>query len=70
MDEVVDCSHGKQLLGLCKEKYEPLWLKGGNHCLELFLEYIRHLKKFITTIEKSPWQRYSFRQSTYQFVQP
>ncbi|XP_027345891.1 alpha/beta hydrolase domain-containing protein 17B isoform X3 [Abrus precatorius] len=27
-DEVVDCSHGKQLWELCKEKYEPLWLKG------------------------------------------
>ncbi|XP_061374029.1 uncharacterized protein LOC133316310 isoform X1 [Gastrolobium bilobum] len=53
-DEVVDCSHGKQLWELCKEKYEPLWLKGGNHCdLELFPEYIRHLKKFIATVEKS-----------------
>ncbi|CAK8541221.1 unnamed protein product [Lathyrus sativus] len=71
-DEVVDCSHGKQLWELCKEKYEPLWLKGGNHCdLELFPEYIRHLKKFITTIEKSPSQRYSFRRSTdQQFEQP
>ncbi|KAJ6358771.1 hypothetical protein OIU76_000488 [Salix suchowensis] len=27
-DEVVDCSHGKQLWELCQEKYEPLWLKG------------------------------------------
>ncbi|XP_042514686.1 alpha/beta hydrolase domain-containing protein 17B isoform X1 [Macadamia integrifolia] len=54
-DEVVDCSHGKQLWELCKEKYEPLWLKGGNHCnLELYPEYIRHLKKFISAIEKSP----------------
>ena len=69
-DEVVDCSHGKQLWGLCEEKYEPLWLKGGNHCLELFLEYIRHLKKFITTVEKSPSQRYSFRRSINQFKQP
>ncbi|KAA8542197.1 hypothetical protein F0562_023349 [Nyssa sinensis] len=35
-DDVVDCSHGKQLWELCQEKYEPLWLKGGNHCdLEL-----------------------------------
>ncbi|CAL5191665.1 unnamed protein product [Lathyrus oleraceus] len=34
-------------------------------------EYIRHLKKFITTIEKSPSQRYSFRRSTdQQFEQP
>ncbi|KAG9448604.1 hypothetical protein H6P81_008569 [Aristolochia fimbriata] len=54
-DEVVDCSHGKQLWEQCKEKYEPLWLKGGNHCnLELYPEYIRHLKKFISAIEKSP----------------
>ncbi|KAI8013392.1 Alpha/beta hydrolase domain-containing protein 17A [Camellia lanceoleosa] len=59
-DEVVDCSHGKQLWELCKEKYEPLWLKGGNHCdLELYPDYIRHLKKFISTVEKSPSQRYS-----------
>ncbi|KAG4926804.1 Alpha/beta hydrolase domain-containing protein 17B [Glycine soja] len=70
-DEVVDCSHGKQLWELCKEKYEPLWLKGGNHCdLEQFPEYIRHLKKFIATVEKSPSQRYSFRRSMEQFEQP
>lgn len=70
-DEVVDCSHGKQLWELCKEKYEPLWLKGGNHCdLELYPEYIRHLKKFISTVEKSPSQRYSSRRSTDQFEQP
>ncbi|XVF85730.1 hypothetical protein PTKIN_Ptkin17bG0140800 [Pterospermum kingtungense] len=54
-DEVVDCSHGKQLWELCKEKYEPLWLKGGNHCnLELYPEYLRHLRKFISAIEKIP----------------
>ncbi|KAL8266264.1 hypothetical protein R6Q59_003608 [Mikania micrantha] len=53
-DDVVDCSHGKQLWDLCTEKYEPLWIKGGNHCdLELFPEYIRHLKKFILAVEKS-----------------
>lgn len=53
-DDVVDCSHGKQLWELCKEKYEPLWVKGGNHCdLELYPEYIKHLKKFISAIEKS-----------------
>ncbi|KAJ4851617.1 hypothetical protein Tsubulata_947192 [Turnera subulata] len=52
-DEVVDLSHGKQLWELCKEKYEPLWLEGGNHCnLELFPEYLRHLRKFISAIEK------------------
>ncbi|XAR51608.1 hypothetical protein NMG60_11006282 [Bertholletia excelsa] len=53
-DDVVDCSHGKQLWELCKEKYEPLWVQGGNHCdLELYPEYIKHLKKFISAIEKS-----------------
>lgn len=52
-DEVVDLSHGKQLWELCKEKYEPLWVKGGNHCnLELYPEYLRHLRKFISAIEK------------------
>ncbi|KAE8678398.1 heat shock protein [Hibiscus syriacus] len=50
-DEVVNFSHGKQLWELCKEKYEPLWLKGGNHC-NLDPEYLRHLKKFISAIEK------------------
>ncbi|KAG1334757.1 putative alpha/beta hydrolase domain-containing protein 17B [Cocos nucifera] len=53
-DEVVDFSHGKQLWELSKEKYEPLWLKGGGHCnLELFPEYIRHLKKFVSTVAKN-----------------
>ncbi|KAJ6848057.1 protein ABHD17B-like isoform X1 [Iris pallida] len=54
-DDVVDCSHGKRLWELSEVKYEPLWIKGGNHCnLELYPDYIRHLKKFICTIEKSP----------------
>ncbi|XP_024974437.1 alpha/beta hydrolase domain-containing protein 17B-like [Cynara cardunculus var. scolymus] len=53
-DDVVDWSHGKELWELCVEKYEPLWVKGGNHCdLELYPEYIRHLKKFISAVEKS-----------------
>ncbi|KAK0587217.1 hypothetical protein LWI29_019331 [Acer saccharum] len=66
-DDVVDCSHGKQLWELCLEKYEPLWLKGGNHCdLELYPEYLRHLKKFISTVEKSPSRRNSSRRSTDQ----
>ena len=59
-DEVVDCSHGKQLWDLCKEKFEPLCLEGGNHCdLELYPEYLKHLKKSISTVEKSPYQRYT-----------
>lgn len=65
-DDVVDCSHGKQLWELCKEKYEPLWLRGGKHCdLELFPEYIKHLKKFISTVEKSSSsKRQAYRIST------
>ncbi|KAJ6977622.1 alpha/beta hydrolase domain-containing protein 17C [Populus alba x Populus x berolinensis] len=59
-DEVVDCSHGKQLWELCQEKYEPLWLKGGNHCnLELYPEYLRHLKKFINNSGEIPfWKKF------------
>jgi abhydrolase domain-containing protein 17 len=50
---VVDCSHGKQLHELCKEKYAPLWLTGGGHCnLELYPDYVRHLKKFISHVGK------------------
>ncbi|URE41543.1 Autophagy protein 16 (ATG16) [Musa troglodytarum] len=61
-DEVVDFSHGKKLWELCNEKYEPLWLKGGKHCdLELFPEYLTHAKKFISTVEKSPSQRSTWR---------
>lgn len=57
-DDVVDWSHGKQLWELCKEKYEPLWVKGGNHCdLELYPQYIKHLKKFISAIERSSHPR-------------
>ncbi|KAG5230251.1 transducin family protein [Salix suchowensis] len=63
-DEVVDCSHGKQLWELCQEKYEPLWLKGGNHCnLEMYPEYLRHLRKFISTVEKSAFRRNAGRRS-------
>ncbi|RWW33851.1 hypothetical protein BHE74_00022352 [Ensete ventricosum] len=55
VDDVVDWSHGKQLWELSQVKYEPLWVTAGNHCnLELFPEYIRHLKKFISAIEKAP----------------
>lgn len=57
-DDVVHWSHGKQLWELCKVKYEPLWIKGGNHCdLELYPQYIKHLKKFVSVIEKSPHSR-------------
>ncbi|KAJ6817746.1 protein ABHD17B-like isoform X1 [Iris pallida] len=54
-DDVVDCSHGKRLWELSKVKYEPLWIKGGNHSnLEQYPDYIRHLRKFVSTIQKSP----------------
>lgn len=53
-DEVVDCSHGKQLWELCKVKYEPLWINGGGHCnLELYPEFIKHLKKFVLALGKT-----------------
>ncbi|KAF8096156.1 hypothetical protein N665_0316s0001 [Sinapis alba] len=66
-DEVVDCSHGKQLWELSKEKYEPLWLEGGSHCdLEHYPEYIKHLKKFITTVERYLTSRASTSQSENQ----
>ncbi|KAF5198516.1 Alpha/beta hydrolase domain-containing protein 17C [Thalictrum thalictroides] len=53
-DDVVNCSHGKQLWELSKEKYEPLWVNGGGHCnLELYPEYIKHMKKFVLTVGKS-----------------
>lgn len=53
-DEVVDCSHGKQLWELCKVKYEPLWVNGGGHCnLELYPEFIKHLRKFVLALGKS-----------------
>ncbi|KAE8714004.1 Calcineurin-like metallo-phosphoesterase superfamily protein isoform 1 [Hibiscus syriacus] len=54
-DEIVDWYHGKRLWELSKEKYEPLWVKGGGHCnLETYPEYIKHLRKFINEMEKIP----------------
>ncbi|XP_068641488.1 uncharacterized protein [Aristolochia californica] len=53
-DEIVDYSHGKQLWELCKEKYDPLWILGGGHSnLELYPAYIKHLKKFVSSVSKS-----------------
>ncbi|MED6213277.1 hypothetical protein PIB30_091586 [Stylosanthes scabra] len=52
-DEVVDWTHGKQLWENCKEKYEPLWVKGGGHCdLEGYPEYLKHMRKFLNAMEK------------------
>ncbi|KAF8080199.1 hypothetical protein N665_0060s0001 [Sinapis alba] len=50
-DEVVDYSHGRRLWELSKEKYEPLWISGGGHCdLELYPDFIKHLKKFVASL--------------------
>ncbi|KAL6007553.1 hypothetical protein ACLOJK_033051 [Asimina triloba] len=63
-DEVVDFSHGKLLWELSKEKYEPLWLNGGGHCdLEIYPEYIKHLKKFVSSTSKSKASRSSSKRS-------
>ncbi|RRT59543.1 hypothetical protein BHM03_00047399 [Ensete ventricosum] len=52
-DDIVDWTHGKRLWELSKEKYDPLWIKGGGHCnLEVYPQYIRHLRKFINAMEK------------------
>ncbi|KAI4380503.1 hypothetical protein MLD38_006686 [Melastoma candidum] len=52
-DNIVNWSHGKRLWELSKEKYDPLWVKGGGHCnLETYPEYIKHLRKFISAMEK------------------
>ncbi|XP_019441331.1 PREDICTED: protein ABHD17B-like isoform X2 [Lupinus angustifolius] len=52
-DDIVDWSHGKRLWELSKEKYDPLWIKGGGHCnLETFPEYIKYMRKFINAMEK------------------
>ncbi|KAF5961427.1 hypothetical protein HYC85_002636 [Camellia sinensis] len=70
-DDVVDCSHGKQLWELCKEKYEPLWIKGGNHCdLEIYPEYIQHLKKFVSAVGKLSHSRNSSGLNTDQSENP
>ncbi|KAE8776781.1 alpha/beta hydrolase domain-containing protein 17A [Hordeum vulgare] len=54
-DDVVNFSHGKQIWELSQQKYEPLWIEGGDHCnLETFPVYIRHLKKFLSAVEKLP----------------
>lgn len=67
----MDWSHGKQLWELCREKYEPLWLKGGKHCnLELFPDYLKHLKKFMSTVEKSPSTRNAWRKSNIDQFEP
>lgn len=57
-DDVVDCSHGKRLWELCQQKYEPLWIEGGDHGnLEKFPVYIRHLKKFLSAMKKLPAEK-------------
>ncbi|URD94172.1 abhydrolase domain-containing protein [Musa troglodytarum] len=57
-DGIVEWTHGKRLWELSKEKYDPLWIKGGGHCnLEAYPEYIRHLRKFISAMEQLPLVR-------------
>jgi abhydrolase domain-containing protein 17 len=54
-DDVVDCSHGKRLWELSPQKYEPLWIEGGDHCnLEHFPVFVRHFKKFLSAMKKLP----------------
>lgn len=63
-DDIVDWSHGKRLWELAKEKFDPLWIKGGGHCnLETYPEYIKHLRKFINAMEKLSMTRLQARQS-------
>ncbi|CAH9137711.1 unnamed protein product [Cuscuta epithymum] len=51
-DEVVNWLHGDRLWKMAREPYEPLWIKGGGHCnLELYPDYIRHLRHFIQEME-------------------
>ncbi|XP_062196021.1 uncharacterized protein LOC133899099 isoform X2 [Phragmites australis] len=57
-DDIVDCSHGKRLWELCQQKYEPLWIEGGDHGnLETFPVYVRHLKKFLSAMKKLPVEK-------------
>ncbi|KAL3610214.1 hypothetical protein D5086_001234 [Populus alba] len=51
-DDVVNWLHGDGLWKMAKEPYEPLWIKGGGHCnLELYPDYISHLRRFIQEME-------------------
>ncbi|XVF52041.1 hypothetical protein PTKIN_Ptkin04bG0233300 [Pterospermum kingtungense] len=51
-DDVVNWLHGNGLWKMAREPYEPLWIKGGGHCnLELYPDYILHLRKFIYEME-------------------
>ncbi|XP_057420202.1 uncharacterized protein LOC130714315 [Lotus japonicus] len=64
-DDIVDLSHGKRLWELSKEKYDPLWVKGGGHCnLETFPEYLKYLRKFINAMEKLAITRPTNKQLT------
>ncbi|RYR30446.1 hypothetical protein Ahy_B01g055218 [Arachis hypogaea] len=64
-DDIVDWSHGKRLWELSKEKYDPLWVKGGGHCnLETFPEYIKYLRKFLNAMEKLSLTKQTNKQLT------
>lgn len=63
-DDIVDWSHGRRLWELAKEKYEPLWVKGGGHCnLETYPEFIKHLRKFVHTMEKLELAKHTTKNS-------
>lgn len=47
-DEVIDVSHGKQLVALCKRPSEPFWApRRGHQDLEAAAEYIPRLRRFL-----------------------
>nr|GMD12766.1 alpha/beta hydrolase domain-containing protein 17B [Ipomoea batatas] len=56
-DDVVNWLHGDRLWKMARDPYEPLWIKGGGHCnLELYPDYIRHLRRFIQEMENMTTQ--------------
>ncbi|XP_062105576.1 uncharacterized protein LOC133817174 [Humulus lupulus] len=54
-DKVVRFSHGKTLWSLCKNKFEPLWIEGGDHNdLHEFPQFIPHLLSFLSALDQKP----------------
>ncbi|EPS73690.1 hypothetical protein M569_01063, partial [Genlisea aurea] len=53
-DDVVNWLHGNGLWKMAREPFDPLWIKGGGHCnLELYSDYVRHLRRFIRELEST-----------------
>ena len=51
-DKVIDFSHGLAMYEKCTHAVEPLWVKGAGHndiTVELYPEYLRRLKQFISS---------------------